>query len=906
MHWHNLSIEEAVKELKVSPELGLSANEVKERQQTYGRNLLTTKKGKSLMIKFFSQFADFMIIILIFAAVISFVVSYMDGEPDFVDPVIILIIITINAALGVIQEARAEKALDALKKMSAPTAHVLRDGKVSLIDSSELVPGDIILLETGCFVPADARLITAVNLKVEEASLTGESNPVEKIAGLRLNPDTNLGDRINLVLATSTVTYGRGLAVVTETGMNTQVGHIATMIMEDETPMTPLQKRLAKTGKVLGITALIICAAIFVMGLLKQLPIFDMFMTSVSLAVAAIPEGLPAIVTIMLSLGVQRMARKNAVIRKLPAVETLGSATVICSDKTGTLTQNVMTVTQICSCERKEKMNSDFGSFLFSHAVLCNDAILQSDAKNVSVSGEPTEKALVLAAYHAGINKSELDHTFRRMNEIPFDSGRKLMTTVHQSADHTYRSITKGAFDFLISRCTRYYHNGKQYPLTHRDKTRLNALNNEMTDKALRVIAVAYKNLPKTENKTPTPELENDLTFIGLIGMIDPPREEVKEAVRLCRQAGIRPVMITGDHILTAKAIAKELGILTDQDEAITGDVLTKMSNEELAENISRFSVFARVSPEHKVRIVKAFQSRGEVVAMTGDGVNDAPALNTADIGCAMGITGTDVAKNAADMILTDDNFATIVSAVKEGRGIYDNIKKAVHFLLSSNIGEILTIFVAILFGLPTPLVAVQLLWVNLVTDSLPAIALGVEPAAKDIMQKKPVSPSKGMFADGLAFQIIVEGIMIGSLALLAFVIGFHYYDIPSLYQSQPDTNNILPFTYIPWVGRTMAFAVLSLSELFHAFNMRSERSLSEIGIFSNNKLVISFLICSSLQISVITIPQLAKIFQVVPLSFRQWAVVLFLSFVPIIVVELQKKFNSISKRKSQIVNRLF
>ncbi|MDD3173878.1 MAG: HAD-IC family P-type ATPase, partial [Herbinix sp.] len=650
MNWHNLSIEETLTKLGVSLDQGLSANEVKQRQQTYGKNILAVKKGKSLIIKFFEQFADFMIIILIFAAILSFIVSYLDGEPDFVDPVIILIIIIVNATLGVMQEARAEKALEALKKMSAPSAHVLRDGKVSVIDSAYLVPGDIILLETGGFVPADARLITAVNLKAEEASLTGESNPVDKIAELRLNPDTNLGDRINLVLATSTITYGRGVAVVTDTGMNTQVGHIAKLIMEDETPMTPLQKRLASTGKVLGIAAVSICVVIFVIGLLKHLPIFDMFMTSVSLAVAAIPEGLPAIVTIMLSLGVQRMAKKNAVIRKLPAVETLGSATVICSDKTGTLTQNVMTVTQICSINGKEKPDSDFGSFLLSHAALCNDAILQIDKKSVTVTGEPTEKALVLAAYHAGANKHKLDGSYHRVNEIPFDSGRKLMTTVHKSSDNSYRSITKGAFDFMINRCTEYYQDGKQYPFTNKDKNRLNLLNTAMTEKALRVIAVAYKNLPKTGYKADPVQLENDLTFIGLIGMIDPPREEVKDAVYLCRQAGIKPVMITGDHILTAKAIAKELGILTDKDEATTGDALTRMSNEELASNINRYSVFARVSPEHKVRIVKAFQSQGEVVAMTGDGVNDAPALNAADIGCAMGITGTDVAKNAADI----------------------------------------------------------------------------------------------------------------------------------------------------------------------------------------------------------------------------------------------------------------
>ncbi len=886
MNWHNLSIEETLKELGVSLENGLSAKDVKERQQTYGKNLLTAKKGKSLLIKFFEQFADFMIIILIFAAAISFLVSYFEGKPDFVDPVIILLIIVVNATLGVMQEARAEKALEALKKMSAPTAHVLRDGSVSVLSSSELVPGDIIMLETGGFVPADARLITAVNLKTEEASLTGESTPVEKNAEVLLRPDTNLSDRINLVLATSTVTYGRGVAVVTATGMNTQVGHIARLIMEDETPMTPLQKRLANTGKVLGTAALCICAVIFVVGLLKSMPVFDMFMTSVSLAVAAIPEGLPAIVTIMLSLGVQRMAKKNAVIRKLPAVETLGSATVICSDKTGTLTQNVMTVTEICSIDGTIKMNSDFGTFLLSHAALCNDAILhvlkdmapKGNARkdDISITGEPTEKALIQAAYNTGSSKPDLDKAYPRINEIPFDSTRKLMTTVHKASDSSCRSITKGAFDFLLPRCSHYYKNGQQYPLTGTEKKGLTGLNTAMTEKALRVIAVAYKNLPRSETGESADKLENGLTFIGLVGMIDPPREEVKEAVALCRQAGIKPVMITGDHVLTAKAIAKELGILTGREAAITGDMLTRMSNEELAEGIQRYSVFARVSPEHKVRIVKALQSKGEVVAMTGDGVNDAPALNAADIGCAMGITGTDVAKNAADMILTDDNFATIVSAVKEGRGIYDNIKKAVHFLLSSNIGEILTIFVAILFGLPTPLVAVQLLWVNLVTDSLPAISLGVEPAARDIMKKKPVSSSKGMFADGLAIKIVLEGIMIGSLALLAFVIGYQY-----------------ELT----VGRTMAFAVLSLSQLFHSFNMRSEYSLSEIGIFSNRQLVFSFLICSLLQIAVITVAPLARVFQVIPLTSRQWAITLFLSFVPIIAVEIQKKLNSHFKK---------
>ncbi|MDF2543581.1 MAG: hypothetical protein K0S47_3299 [Herbinix sp.] len=896
MNWHSMSTEETLKELDVSAQKGLSIKDVKQRQQTYGKNVLEAKKGKSLISKFFSQFADFMIITLICAAIVSFLVSFLEGEPDFVDPIIILLIITLNATLGVLQETKAEKSLEALKKMSAPTAHVLRDGHIEVIDSVELVPGDIVILETGCYVPADARLLTAVNLKVEEASLTGESHPVDKVAELKLKNDTPLADQINLVMATSTVTYGRGTAVVTSTGMHTQVGHIAKLIMEDETPQTPLQKRLAKTGKVLGIAALSICIVIFILGLLKHLPIFDMFMTSVSLAVAAIPEGLPAIVTIMLSLGVQRMAKKNAVIRKLPAVETLGSATVICSDKTGTLTQNVMTVTEISSINGKESMNSEFGHFLLSHAALCNDAILEVEKDHIATTGEPTEKALVVAAYEAGANKNNLDVTYKRIHEIPFDSNRKLMTTVHSTSDGTYRSITKGAFDFLIQHCSYLYQNGKQIPLTSSDRNKLNAWNTAMTEHALRVIAVAYKNVPKNFIKANATVLENELTIVGLIGMIDPPREEVKDAVYLCKQAGIKPVMITGDHVLTARAIASQIGILSNPKEAITGEELSRMSPEDLCNNIANYRVFARVSPEHKVRIVKAFQSRGEVVAMTGDGVNDAPALKAADIGCAMGITGTDVAKNASDMILTDDNFATIVSAVKEGRGIYENIIKAVHFLLSSNIGEILTIFIAILFGLPTPLVAVQLLWVNLVTDSLPAISLGVEPTAKDIMEKKPVPPNKGMFADGLAFKIVFEGIMIGTLALTAFILGLRYFDTPAFLRSLAEQGNQVDTSagVIPQVGRTMAFAVLSLSQLFHAFNMRSNHSLSEIGLFSNMKLIYSFLICTFLQIIVISVAPLAKIFQVVPLNLRQWAMVLLLSFVPIVVVELQKMVNRI------------
>lgn len=895
MNWHSLSIKETAKKLSVTIESGLTDKEVEKRQKKYGKNILITKKNKSTLIKFLEQFKDFMIITLIIAAFISFFVSLLEGAVDFVDPIIILIIITLNAILGTIQENKAEKSLEALKKMSAPSAKVLREGIVSIVDSKELVPGDIILLEAGHFVPADGRLIQSVNLKVEESSLTGESHPVEKDAVCTLEENVLISDRKNLVMATSIVTYGRGNAIVIHTGMDTEVGHIASLIMDDSAPLTPLQKRLAKTSKSLGIAALLICIVIFIIGIIKHMPIFDMFMTSVSLAVAAIPEGLPAIVTIMLSLGVQRMARKNAVIRKLPAVETLGSATVICSDKTGTLTQNKMTVTDIASIDGSENTDGRFTKFILTLSSLCNDSILQVTKKGAIATGEPTESALVVAAYHAGLTKMKLDLNYKRIYEIPFDSERKLMTTVHKLNDgingltilnsktNKFISITKGAPDILINRCRYIYENGKIIPFTSLKKSIIAKHNQNMANKALRVIATAYKEvdtIPCNINKC-CEYLENGLIFVGLIGMIDPPRKEVKEAVLTCKMAGIKPVMITGDHISTACAIARELGILNLREKAITGSELSLMSDERLTEVISEYSVFARVSPEHKVRIVKAFQSRGEVVAMTGDGVNDAPALKAADIGCAMGISGTDVAKNAADMILTDDNFATIVSAVKEGRGIYDNIRKSVHFLLSSNIGEIITIFIAILFGLPSPLLAVQLLWVNLVTDSLPAISLGVEPAEKNIMKRNPISPTKGLFSDGLVFKIILEGIMIGSLALCAFIIGIRYFDSNSI------SNDNLPIH-----GRTMAFCVLSLSQLFHAFNMRSTQSIFKIGLFTNPKMLLSFAICTFLQIAVVMYQPLTKVFDVISLNMYQWFIVFLLSVIPIFVVELQKKVN--------------
>ncbi|SET53221.1 calcium-translocating P-type ATPase, PMCA-type [[Clostridium] polysaccharolyticum] len=885
--WHCLGTEETLKRLQTSSQNGLSQREAGKRTRQYGYNEIQAKKKKSIVSRFFEQFKDFMIIILIIAAFISFFVSYLEGKPDLVDPIIIFAIIILNAVMGVIQEAKAEKSLEALKKMSAPTAQVLRDKKEITIPSRELVPGDIVFLETGNYVPSDVRLLDSINLKVDESSLTGESHPVEKNALISLNPDTIVGDRLNLAFATGIVTYGRAKAVVTETGMNTEVGHIAQMIMDDDIPQTPLQKRLAQTGKILGIAALLICIVIFILGTIQGRPPFDMFMTSVSLAVAAIPEGLPAIVTIMLSLGVQRMAKKQAVIRRLPAVETLGSATVICSDKTGTLTQNKMTVTNITSYQKEESLNSSFGAALLSLAAQCNDAKLQIHKKNITAIGEPTETALALAAYKQSIDKTKLDLLQKRVCEIPFDSNRKMMTTVHQYQQElsyiglpnnfTYISITKGAPDVLLRYCNKVYHNGTIINLTKKHISQILNQNQTLTRQALRVIAVGFK--PITElnaNADETilkKELEQELVFAGLIGMMDPPRPEVRNAVLTCKSAGIKPVMITGDHIQTACAIGKALDIITKDCEALSGEAIDKLSSHELCQKVNQYGVFARVSPEHKVRLVKAFQQNGNIVAMTGDGVNDAPALKSADIGCAMGITGTDVAKNAADMILEDDNFATIVSAVSEGRGIYENIKKAIHFLLSSNIGEIMTIFVAILFKLPTPLVAVQLLWVNLVTDSLPAVSLGVDPVGKDIMKRPPVPPDKGIFADGLWLNIIIQGLMIGSLALLAYVLGC---------QVLPESSLLL--------GRTMCFGVLSLSQLFHSFNVRSEHSIFKIGLLSNNRLVMSFIICTILQISVISIPSLARIFNVIPLLPMQWIIVMILSIMPIFIVELQKR----------------
>lgn len=791
--WHTKAINEVEENFRTNVSSGLDSNEVEERRKHFGENKLADKKKESIFIKFIKQFNDFMIIILIIASIISALVAKMDGSGDYIDSIIIIAIVVLNAIMGVVQEAKAEKSLEALKTMTAPLAKVKRNGKIVTIKAEEVVPGDIVLLEAGNYVPADARLIKTSNLKVEEASLTGETLPVLKDENVILDKDVPIGDMLNIVFSSCIVVNGHAEAVVTETGMNTKVGKIANMIIENNAPETPIQRKLAEVGKTLGIACLVICALIFVIGLFKKIPPIEMFMTSVGLAVAAIPEGLPAIVTIVLSIGVTKMARKNSIIRKLPAVETLGGASVICSDKTGTLTQNKMQVVQMYSVGAKEEKILELGT-------MCTDVNIETKDGKLTGVGEPTEVAIVNAALERNINKLELYKLKTRVNDIPFDSTRKMMTTVHKE-ENEYISITKGAPDVLLKKCTKYFDGNTELTLSSNIIEKIEQNNNKMAEKALRVIAVAYKKVANSANIK-----EEDLVFVGLIGMIDPPREGVKEAVATCKKAGIKTVMITGDHITTAKAIAKDLGILRTYDLAITGAELKNIPQNILEKDIMKYSVFARVSPEDKVRIVKAYQSTGAVVAMTGDGVNDSPALKNANIGIAMGKNGTDVAKNAADMVLADDNFVTIVEAVKQGRNIYDNIRKAIHFLISTNIGEIVTIFMGLVLGLKSPLLAIQLLWINLVTDSLPAIALGLEPVDKDIMNKKPRDSKKSLFADGLWSKIFIEGTMIGMLTLLAFSLGNNLYGIE--------------------VGRTMAFVALGMLELVHCFNIKSEESI--------------------------------------------------------------------------------
>ena len=864
--------EDLLKELATDKQIGLMEEEVLARQSKYGANKLREKKKKSTFQRFLDQFKDAMILILIAAAIVSFVVVCVEQNwGELFEPALILLIVILNAVMGVYQEGKAEKALDALKNMSAPHARVIRNGEEMVIDAANLVPGDIIRLEAGDFVPADAKLLLSAGLKSEESALTGESVPSEKDYLADVKEGAPLGDRHNMVYSGCSITYGTATAVVTATGMDTEMGKIANLLDEEEETQTPLQQKLAQLGKYLGIMALAACAIIFVVGLVNDIPVLEIFMTAVSLAVSAIPEGLPAIVTIVLSIGVQRMVKKNALIRKLPAVETLGGASVICSDKTGTLTQNRMTLVQayVDGAADTEKISAENGEDikkLLMYGTLCCDGsvVFHEDGEEQHI-GDPTETSIVYAAHQKGMPKDELNAKYPRLAEIPFDSDRKLMSVVN-NIDGKNIVIVKGAYDMMASRCIKG------------DMDTAKKLTEAMSENALRVLAIAYKEIDTIPENPTSKELESGLTFMGLVGMIDPPRPEAKAAVEVCRKAGIKPVMITGDHVVTASAIAKELGILLEGDLAITGSQLDAMTDSELDEKVETISVYARVSPENKIRIVKAWQRKGQVVSMTGDGVNDAPALKAADIGCAMGITGTDVAKGAADMTLTDDNFATIVDAVKEGRGIYANIKKVVGFLLGTNIGEVIAVFMAMLLWHKTPLLSMQLLWINLVTDSLPAIALGMEAVEKDVMDHKPKPKNEGIFAHGLGIRVVLMGAMFAVLTLVGFYFG------------EKMTGTLEG-------GQTMAFMVLAFSQVLQSFNMRSDRSLFKIGPFSNGKLNGAVLISVILVALVLFTP--ARIaFGLVILPAKLYLIALGLVLVPTVVMEFCKLVGLIKPQK--------
>ena len=898
--YFNKDVEIIEKELETNKKNGLSKERVEEKTKKYGFNELREKKKDSIFKKFIEQFKDFSIIVLIIAAIVSGGVGVAQGE-GMTDTIIILIVVLLNAVIGVAQESKAEKSLEALKKLSSHAAKVIRDGKEIVIPARELVPGDLVILETGDYVSADLRIIESVNLKAQEASLTGESVPVEKVSEVINENEVSIGDRKNMLFSSSLITYGRGKAIVVKTGMNTEVGKIAGMMNETEKQETPLQKRLNSLGKTLGIAALVICAVIFVIGLLQGKNVIDMFMTAVSLAVAVIPEGLVAVSTIVLAIGVQKMVKKNAIVKKLPAVETLGSSTVICSDKTGTLTQNKMTVQKIfCNDVTTDvgqvETNSDLEKLIYN-CMLCNDARILEDG---SLAGDPTETSLTDLAINLEYEESVYRNNLR-VEEVPFDSERKLMTTINEN-NGKYTVYTKGGLDELLAICNSYLFKGEVKYNLNEYASWIRENNENMAKEALRVLAFAYKELDHMPSKDEMKEIEKDLTFIGMVGMIDPPREEAKKAVEKCKRAGIKTVMITGDHKITAVAIAKKLGILENDEEALTGKELDNISDEELEKNIRKYSVYARVSPEHKVRIVKAWQKNGEVVAMTGDGVNDSPALKTSDIGCAMGMVGTEVAKEAADVILTDDNFATIVSAVEEGRRIYDNILKVIQFLISCNVGEVVVLLLATLgaplickiFGISNVaalqvLMPIHILWINLVTDTFPALALAFDPANKDIMNRKPIKRDEGIFTKGRTFRIVYQGIMIGILTLIAFLIGLGTTDtaISGLTLEQTKIE----------VGQTMAFTVLAFSELIHVFNIRDNKnSIFKTGILGNNILILSVLASALLMGIILIIPSLRAIFSIPILPAGNILEIILLIVAPIIIVEILKllKINTV------------
>ena len=877
--WFIKTYEEVLKNLDTNFETGLSTEEVSKRQEKYGKNKLKGKPSKSIFSLFIGQLKDMLIYILLGATLLTMFIG------EYIDAIIILFVIILNAIIGVFQEYKAEKAVEALEEMTIIKTLVKRNGEVVEINSEELVPGDIVILDAGRFVPADIRLIKAVNLQIEESTLTGESVPVEKDVDVVLTDEkTPIGDRTNMAYMSTLVTYGRGEGIVVETGMDTEIGKIARILDEHVDDMTPLQIRLDELGKTLGFIAMGICILIFIIALIQKRDLFEMFLLAISLAVAAIPEGLAAIVAIVLALGVTRMSKKNAIIKKLPAVETLGSVNIICSDKTGTLTQNKMTVVQLYTLNNLKKIpdNDNLTIENKDEEELLKTFILSSDAvvENGESIGDPTEIALVVLGDKHNLSKRALENNHERVNEKPFDSDRKLMSTLNKF-ENGYKVNTKGAIDNILKISTTALVNGEIVPLTDEMRDEYLKISEQMSNEALRVLGAAFKN---TDEIIEPEDMEKDLTVIGIVGMIDPPRLEVKDSIREAKMAGITPVMITGDHKNTAMAIAKELGIAESMEEGITGFEIDQLSDEEFSKNINKYKVFARVSPEHKVKIVKAYKSHDNIVSMTGDGVNDAPSLKNADIGVAMGITGTDVSKAASDMILTDDNFTTIVHAIEEGRNIYNNIKKSVVFLLSCNLGEVISILMSVLFYWPIPLLPTHILWVNLITDSLPAIALGVDTNDKDVMKQKPRDPKESFFAGGTAFRAIVGGTLIGTLTLVAFYLGLNE-------NGYTLNSNNTPETVLNY-ARTMAFVVLATSQLFYSLSIRSNtKSIFQVGIFTNKHLIMAIVGGFILQLGVVSIPFFANIFKLQNLSIMDWGLVIFLSLIPLIVNELLKIF---------------
>ena len=875
--WFSKEKDTVFKELEVNPTTGLSTQEAQERLEKYGINKLQGKGKKSLFRLFLEQLQDTLIYVLLAASVITVIIG------EYADTAIILIVVILNAVIGVAQEYKAGKAVEALQDMTTPHAIVRRDGEIKEISSEEVVPGDIVILDAGRFVPADLRLFESVNLQIEESALTGESVPSTKDAkALLAAGKTALGDMCNMAFMSTLVTYGRGEGVVTATAMETEMGKIAKILDEDNDDMTPLQKRMDELGKMLSKLCVGICVLMLVIALIQGRDVFEMLLTAISLAVAAIPEGLAAIVAIVLALGVTRMSKINAIVKKMPAVETLGSVSIICSDKTGTLTQNKMTVVKTYTLYNINAVaESEIGRQatgdeleLVKTMTLCTDATYEKGES----TGDPTEVALVVLGDKHGVKKSELAVKHQRVAENPFDSDRKLMSTLNVEGDH-YRVNTKGARDHLLNIVTHVLYKGEVIPMTDEIKSKYMAIENLMSDDALRVLGAAYK---EVDTVIAPEEMEKDLLLIGMVGMIDPPRLEVKDSIHEAQQAGITLIMITGDHKNTAVAIAKELGIAKSIDQSITGSEIDEFSDEEFAKNIVNYRVFSRVSPEHKVKIVRAFKSHGNIVSMTGDGVNDAPSLKFADIGVAMGITGTDVAKGAADMILTDDDFTTIVHAIEEGRNIYNNIKKAVTFLLSCNLGEVIAIFVAILLDMPVPLIATQILWVNLITDALPALALGVDPGDHDVMKMKPRDPKESFFAHGAGYRAIVGGVLIGTLTLAAFYFGLTEFGHGIFSDDIPERD----LEY----ARTMAFVVLASSQLFYSISLRHDtKSIFQIGLFSNKYLIGAIVVGLILQMSVIEIDALAAVFKCVDLNRSDWQMVFVFACVPLIVNEIEK-----------------